>query len=108
MRSPVVRCLSLLAFLWLAAAPAPGIAEEKPTEGAGTSGAAKDGKRPAERSPAAYEVLHRFEGHEGIVRSVAFRPGSTLFVSGGSDRTVRVWDAETGKSVARQELPRGG
>jgi len=40
-------------------------------------------------------------GHEGRVRSVAFAPQSRRIVSGSSDKTVRVWDAETGDQVAR-------
>lgn len=61
-----------------------------------------------ETSTPRYAVERRYEGHESIVRSVAWRPGQTVFASGASDRTVRLWDAATGASVARHELPRGG
>ena len=38
-------------------------------------------------------------GHDGPVRSVAFSPNGMRIVSGSKDRTIRVWDAETGSPV---------
>jgi WD40 repeat protein len=38
----------------------------------------------------------RIERHAPGVRAVAWVPGSTTFVSGSWDETVRVWDTETG------------
>lgn len=35
-------------------------------------------------------------GHEGAVSSVCFSPCGTLIVSGSDDKTVRIWDVETG------------
>ena len=37
-----------------------------------------------------------FEGHEGVVFSVAYSPDGGKIVSSSGDRTVLVWDAETG------------
>jgi serine/threonine protein kinase len=39
--------------------------------------------------------VHVFEGHENAVQSVAFSPSRNLIASGGADRTVRIWHAET-------------
>jgi WD40 repeat protein len=36
-------------------------------------------------------------GHTGQVRSVAFHPGQPLLASGANDRTIRLWDTETGR-----------
>jgi WD40 repeat protein len=46
-------------------------------------------------------VLQRIlKGHTGGVNSVAFSPDGAHIVSGSSDKTIRIWDAATGKVVA--------
>lgn len=42
-------------------------------------------------------------GHTGFVETVAFSPDGKMIASGGRDRMVRIWDANTGKQL--QELP---
>lgn len=39
--------------------------------------------------------VHVFEGHENAVQSVAYAAPRNLIASGGADRTVRTWNAET-------------
>src|SRR5688572_15130904 len=43
--------------------------------------------------------------HGGSVQALAFAPDGNLLASGGTDKTIRLWDAATGKAVRtiRQE-----
>ncbi|KZP05641.1 WD40 repeat-like protein [Athelia psychrophila] len=44
--------------------------------------------------------LKKFEGHSQIVFSIAYSPDGTHIISGSEDKSVRVWDAETGAVTA--------
>lgn len=43
----------------------------------------------------------RLRGHEDVVNRVAWSPEGELLASASNDRTVRVWDPESGAEVAR-------
>jgi hypothetical protein len=43
--------------------------------------------------------LQRYTGHSGSVLSVALSPDGHYALSGGADGNVRLWDAQTGKSL---------
>jgi WD40 repeat protein len=48
--------------------------------------------------------LHkRFKGHTKWVDSLAWTPDGKILVSGSGDKTIRVWDAATRKTIARLE-----
>ena len=39
------------------------------------------------------------KGHSGIVHSVCFSPNGQRIVSGGQDKTLKVWDSKTGQEM---------
>ena len=43
------------------------------------------------------ECIKTLSGHENLVRSLSFDPGTMRLVSGSYDRTIRIWDVRTGK-----------
>ncbi len=49
-------------------------------------------------------VLQRLEGHEGVVLGVDTHPKEGLLVSGGFDRTVRVWRLDDSAPYHDEEL----
>jgi WD40 repeat protein len=44
-------------------------------------------------------VLRMFDGHAGAVRAVSIHPNSLGLLTGGDDRAVRLWNAETAAEV---------
>ena len=40
------------------------------------------------------------KGHSATVESIAYSPDGRYIISGSSDRTIRMWDAETGSPVS--------
>lgn len=47
-------------------------------------------------------------GHEGIVTKVVFSPNGEHIASTAYDRTVRIWDIRSGRTVSRFDLPNLG
>lgn len=46
------------------------------------------------------ETTTRLTGHTNMVSSLCFHPGSLFLISGSDDRTLRLWNLETGTSLA--------
>src|SRR5262249_41030204 len=45
------------------------------------------------------QVIHSLNGHSHAVCGVAFSPDGKRLVSGGADKTLMVWDVETGQRL---------
>jgi WD40 repeat protein len=43
--------------------------------------------------------LHTFLGHKGAVTAVAYSPDGKFLLSGGNDRTLKLWEVASGKEV---------
>jgi len=50
--------------------------------------------------PVRGELVRKLEGHTGEVNSASFSPDSSLIVTASADNTARVWNVQTGESIA--------
>jgi WD40 repeat protein len=67
--------------------------------------AAAPAKKPVWKD---FALAATLRGHTSLVRCAAFAPDGATLATGGSDRSLRLWDPATGKARAVIELPRSG
>ncbi|UCH97827.1 MAG: hypothetical protein JSV88_13500, partial [Candidatus Aminicenantes bacterium] len=58
--------------------------------------AAKQGIKP-EKIPAGMKLKHTLRGHIDGIRGIAWSPDGVMLASASKDRTVRIWNTETGE-----------
>src|SRR5205814_1158157 len=49
--------------------------------------------------------IQRFQGHLGSVKAVTFSPDGQRLLSGSDDKSMRLWDVESGKQVSQFQTP---
>ncbi|MFO0877173.1 MAG: serine/threonine-protein kinase [Gemmataceae bacterium] len=61
----------------------------------------RTGELPGGHHTVSLTSLRILRGHRGPVSCLGFLPGGKLLVSGGADRTLRLWEVETGAERSR-------
>ncbi|HAN79676.1 MAG TPA: hypothetical protein DCQ31_18895 [Bacteroidales bacterium] len=49
----------------------------------------------------AKDTFRSFEGHNGIIKNIVYKPGSKFVLSDSDDGSIRIWDINTGKEIFR-------
>jgi len=61
---------------------------------------AAGGELKPEKCPAGVKLLREFEPHGGTITEISFGPDGRQFVTAsGNDRSLKIWDAETGQCL---------
>ena len=75
------------------------MAKKKPAEG----NVGPSGQAAAPPLPPGVKLLRTLEGHQDVVMSVAFDPQGETLASGSADKTVKLWEARSGKLLRTLE-----
>jgi WD40 repeat protein len=66
-------------------------------------GGGGDGARPSAWSPGDGQATLIYKGHSQPVKSLSWSPDSRMIASAGDDGSVQIWEADSGKLLAREE-----
>ncbi|MEP7337459.1 MAG: TIR domain-containing protein [Acidobacteriota bacterium] len=61
----------------------------------------------ARELPPGVKLVREFNGHEGLVYSIAFDPSGRMLASGSDDKTAKLWDVASGKLLQTFEGHKG-
>ena len=56
-------------------------------------------EEPDPIQPTNFICLKTLEGHSYYINSVAYSPDGTKIISGSDDKTIKIWDANTGECL---------
>jgi WD40 repeat protein len=50
------------------------------------------------------EVLREFRAHDGAIQTIAWNPAFPVIATGSEDRTIRLWDTNTGRMIEQLHI----